>query len=395
MEIDKLFTYDFSTTVWILAAAMMVAALYLLCFFVPSLTRVRRRVADDSMAPLPEHGYPEVSVVIYANNNGDNIGALLDDIFAQDYPADYEVIVVTDGSYDSTERIVGELQLSHTNLYLTFTPEHSRNLSRRKLSITLGVKAARFDNVLLTCANCRPDSNQWMKRMMRHFVNGQKLVAGFAHIAPRSDSSGAMRTRAFDYMWESVSWLSPAVLGYPHRGVGYNLAYSRQLFFENKGFSKTLNLNYGDDDIFVSEIATRRNAVVELSPESQVTVDDIDPSQMHRLNKLRRHFTSGIMGGWFKRWMSLASWSVWAMIGTAVALSIIGLPSIIPAIAAFIVVVATLLTLAIIWRSTAKSLAIRALFLTVTPLMLWHPFYEMRYAIKGWRTRRRNFTWSN
>lgn len=395
MNIEPFFTYDFSTAVWILAAIMMAVLLYILIFFVGALTRVRKRVASDGDEPLPTAGYPEVSVVIYANNNGDNMELLLNEIFKQDYPEEFEVIVVTDGSYDATERIVGQMQLTHTNLYLTFTPEHSRNLSRRKLSITLGVKAARFDVVLLTCANCRIDSDQWMKRMMSHFVKGKKVVCGYAHLNPECDQTGAFRTRSFDTVWESVSWLSPGILAYPRRGIGCNLAYARDLFFANKGFSNSLNLNFGDDDIFVREIATARNAVVELSKESQVEVVDNDATQMHRLNKLRRNFTAGIMGGWFRRWMALASWCFYLLIGCAIAISIVGLPSLIPAIYAFLMLLAVVIPAMIAWRRTSVALGSRPLTFTVAPLILWHPFYNLRYAFKSWRTRRRNFTWSN
>lgn len=395
MDIQQLLSYELSPLVWALCGATLLLAAFVAAFFIPALARVSRRVRRDNAAPLPEAGYPDVSVIVYANNNGDSIEELLNDIFGQDYPAETEIIVVTDGSFDETERIVGRMQLAHTNLYLTFTPENSRNLSRRKLSVTLGVKAARFDTVVLTTANSRIRSDKWLRHMARHFIAGKQVVTGYAAYDPDDDTEGAFRSRAFDTVWEAVGWLSPGILSHPRRGIASNLAYTRQIFFDNKGFSRSLNLNYGDDDIFISEIATADNSVVEIATDAQVTVNDSDPAQMHRINKMRREFTRSITGGFFRRWMALAAWTLWLMTGAAVAAGLLGWPSALPAAFGAVCVIATWIWLSLAWRRTARALGARPLTLTIVPLMMVHPIYELRYRYKTWKNRRRNYTWSN
>ena len=39
-------------------------------------------------------------------------------------------------------------------------------------------------------------------------------------------------------------------------GIGRNLAYRKELFFQQKGFSKYLNLQRGEDDLFINQLAT-------------------------------------------------------------------------------------------------------------------------------------------
>ena len=108
--------------------------------------------------------------------------------------------------------------------------------------------------------------------MTRPFDAGSQteIVLGFAYIDPEEDEHGGRRRRAFDYVADSVRWLSVAIAGKPFRGTEYNIAYRRELFLRNKGFARSLNLHYGDDDIFISQIARGDNTVVELSEDSIV-----------------------------------------------------------------------------------------------------------------------------
>jgi hypothetical protein len=47
-------------------------------------------------------------------------------------------------------------------------------------------------------------------------------------------------------------------------GIGRNMAYRKELFFNQKGFSSHLDLDRGDDDLFINQIATKANTRVEV-----------------------------------------------------------------------------------------------------------------------------------
>lgn len=282
--------------IWGLAGLSLLCSLMALGVFwlrVWPLIKCHRRAADPLM-PLEPDELEECAVVVYSRDQASQLQLLLPEILGQDYPADFEVIVVNEGESAAVNEVVTLLQIKHPNLYLTYTPDGARNLSRKKLGITLGVKATRRPVIVLTTAGTEIHSDRWLRSMMQHFRPDGKteVVLGYAAAPAYDDDAFGARARSFDFVVDSSAWISPAVNGHPWRGTEHNLAYRRSTFFANKGFSRRLNLRYGDDDIFVSEIANGKNTAVELSDDSIVAVPGALSPQAFREEKARRAFTS-------------------------------------------------------------------------------------------------------
>lgn len=377
------------------ALGLMVALMAVIAMIMwPKLVRTARRVKADDEASMPTGGYPSVSVVVYAKADGENLRTLLPQILEQDYPAQMEVIVVNDASIDNTETIVSELELRYSNLYMTFTPDQSRSLSRRKLSLTLGIKAARYDVVLLTCGNCRVESNQWMRAMMRHIVAGKEVVLGYAEPwgDDEPDNDRRKRRRAFDTLWQSVRWISSAICGHPIMGTGYNLAYLRRLFFQHKGFSQTLHLTYGDDDLFVNEIATGRNTAVELSHAARIVSMEHSPAELHDNYRMRRDFTASMLPRRSFLTMGLTSWLWWLWPLAGVAAGWLAWPSAVGAASAVAIAVIFMLLHAMLWRRCSRALGLRPLFWTV-PFMAWTRWMRtLRHKLRGQSSHKSYYT---
>lgn len=391
-----LYSLDVAPAAWILLGAAALCMLLTALIWWPRLTRVTRRAHADSasMADEAPTAFPPVSVIVYSQADGHNLRTLLPQILGQDYPSPFEVIVVNDESSDNTETIVNELELKHPNLYMTFAPERARNLSRRKLSITLGIKAARYDALLHTCGNSRVESPLWMRAMMRHFAAGKEVVIGYAEPTGEdlADTDRRPRRRAFDFMWQAVRGLSSAIAGLPFMGTGYNLAYSRRLFFSHKGFSRTLNLNYGDDDIFIREIATRANTAVELSAEARVRAVEYSPAELHDIYRMRRDFTARYLPRRSYRALGISSLLWWLWPPVAVAAGLLGWPSLVPAAAALLLALTFCIIHMVLWRRCSVALGLRPLRLTVPWLALTRPFRTLRHRLRGRRHRTANFT---
>ncbi len=228
-----------------------------------------------------------VSVIIYADNDALSLDKNLPIILAQDYPL-YEVIVVCNGKNDSSIDVVEKYAQTHSNLHYSFTPNDARNLSRKKLALMIGIKAAAFDIILTTNSNCTP-TTQWISSMVRHFADGAKVVIG--HSIPTGHNSQLSAYQNFITQENCVQYLSQAITGKPYRGTSNNLAYSKELFFQNKGFSHSMHLHHGEDDLFVNEITTKTNTHVELSTESTVVAEYDYVRHEFRSEKLRRNFT--------------------------------------------------------------------------------------------------------
>ena len=379
-----------------LLSVMAVSALYLLFGFRRYVASVSRKVAADtaSCGDEPEPDYPPVSVIVCSEDDAANLEVLLPQILEQDYPSLFEVIVVNDGAVDSTKDVIARMEQRYSNLYMTFTPQESRSLSRKKLALTLGIKAAKYGALVLTTGSCQVPSDKWLRRMARHFSQGADIVLGYAAPSEQEDTRHRWkRLHAFDFVRSSVEWLSWAIASRPYRGTGCNIAYRREVFFGNKGFSRSLDLKYGDDDVFVSEVARGDNTVVELSAESMLLHVQDDPRHIHSIEKIRRDYTASRLRGHARLFFSSCSWAWWILTATAVAVSIIGLPSLVPLCAAVVVLLGTWITLMTAWRKVSRSLWSRPLLLTFPWFMSYHPVYTLYYRMKGWRKRDTNLTW--
>lgn len=220
-----------------------------------------------------EDDLPPVSIIIRACNESANLRRNLESVLQQDYPL-FEVIVVNDGSTDESEAYLVELESKYHNLYHSFTPDQVRNLSSKKLAITIGIKASKYDWLVFTEANCHPDSNQWLRSMARNFTNTTDIVLGYSNYT--YNRSWVNKLACFSGLFESMRYLGMALNSRPYKGIGRNMAYRKKLFYENKGFSKYLELFRGEDDLFINEVANDINTRVETSKDSIVWIDAVE-----------------------------------------------------------------------------------------------------------------------
>ena len=371
---------------------LLVAAIYF--FRVRRVVGYRRR-ADRERPDVPDSSLLPASVVIYSQGDADELTRMLKTVLEQDYPAAFEVIVVNEGESADVRDAVSMLRASHPNLYLTFTPEGVVNLSRKKLGITLGIKAARYDLAVLTTTAAEIESPLWLRRIMSRFdLEGKiEVVLGFAYIDPAEDTAYGRRRRSFDYVADSVRWLAVAIAGKPFRGTEYNIAYRKETFMRNKGFARTLNLHYGDDDIFVSEIANRNNTAVELSDESIVRLRHGNHPRIFNERVLRRSFTEGHIRRRPRFLNSLSGWLQTCALATGTTAGIIGYPNMQPTIIAAAIIVAMFVLDILVWRKAMKALKSRSLMLTLPWLSISYPMRKALRRLRSKLVHQKKYTW--
>ena len=371
---------------------LLVAAIYF--FRVRRVVGYRRR-ADRERPDVPDSSLLPASVVIYSQGDADELTRMLKTVLEQDYPAAFEVIVVNEGESADVRDAVSMLRASHPNLYLTFTPEGVVNLSRKKLGITLGIKAARYDIAVLTTTAAEIESPLWLRRIMSRFdLEGKiEVVLGFAYIDPAEDTAYGRRRRSFDYVADSVRWLAVAIYGKPFRGTEYNIAYRKETFMRNKGFARTLNLHYGDDDIFVSEIANRNNTAVELSDESIVRLRHGNHPRIFNERVLRRSFTEGHIRRRPRFLNSLSGWLQTCALATGTTAGIIGYPNMQPTIIAAAIIVAMFVLDILVWRKAMKALKSRSLMLTLPWLSISYPMRKALRRLRSKLVHQKKYTW--
>ncbi len=380
----------------LLAGAILCAIILLIIYLlrVHNVTMYCRR-ANRIENGKPNADYLPASVIVYSQGDDESLSALLQQILTQNYPAPFEVIVVNDGESTDIRDTVTMLRATHSNLYLTFTPEGVVNLSRKKLALTLGIKAARHDVVVLTTTAATIESDQWLSSLMSHFdkEGNTEVTLGFAYIAPEEDKELGFRGRAFEHVAESVRWLGAAIAGKPFRGTEYNIAYRREAFMRNKGFARTLNLCYGDDDIFISEIATGDNTAVELSQASMVRACQGNFPRNFMERTLRRMFTEGHIHHRPRILFALKGWLQIIAIACCIIAGILGYPNMTAtAIASGIVFIIVAMDI-YFWRTAMIALKSRRMFLTLPWYSIVYPLRRLSHRLCSPFAKQKKYTW--
>ncbi len=246
------------------------------------------RVAFFKHKP-PAFSYPPVSVVICARNEFTNLEENLPLILSQDYPH-FEVVVVDDGSDDESNYLLQDLCKQYPLLRVVSLRPNINFFKGKKFPLSMGIKSAKHELLLLTDADCRPASDQWIKNMTRHFNGAPRVILGYG--AYQHLPGFLNKLIRFDTLWVALQYLSLALAGLPYMGVGRNLSYHRQLFYKVKGFTSHYKVMSGDDDLFVNQVANAGNLSVEISPESH-TISVPKKTFSSWFRQKSRHMTTG------------------------------------------------------------------------------------------------------
>lgn len=230
-----------------------------------------------------------VSVLICARNEEKNLKKNLPLILNQKYPQ-FEVIVVNDCSKDGTEDVLKEFKKKYPFLKTTSINEDIKFKHGKKLALTIGIKSASHEWLLLTDADCRPESEYWIDRMQHNFTSDTAIVLGYGGFYSRRSLLNIII--CFETLYIALQYFGYALSGFPYMGVGRNLAYRKSLFFNNKGFARHSHLISGDDDLFINETATGSNTRIEMKPESH-TRSEAKRSWKEWYFQKKRHLTTG------------------------------------------------------------------------------------------------------
>ena len=259
-----------------------------------------RNLYLHSQKDKKETDTPPLSVILVAKDAASDLQKNLPAILEQDYP-NFEVIVIYDqSSDDDCEDVLKLLEDKYPHLHHSFIPDSARYISHKKLGITMGIKASHHEWLVFTEPNCCPSSNQWLRKMARNFTTGTDIVLGYSNY--EKTKGWFNRKATFDMLLNSMRYLGRAIGGHPYMGCGRNLAYRKSLYYEHKGFTSHLNLQRGEDDLFINEVANGKNTQVEASPESIMRITAPHYKKNWHEDKLNYHLTSRLYKG-FSRYL--------------------------------------------------------------------------------------------
>ena len=215
----------------------------------------------------PDSNLEPVSVVICARNAYEYLVDLVPALLKQDYP-DFEVVIVNDCSDDKTEEYLDELVRREPKVKPVHIRQHLNFFNGRKFPLSMGIKSAANDLLVLTECKCMPSNDLWLRSVAECYGKSTEVVIGYS---PFQQKKGLLNLLIrFDALQNGLMYLSAALNGHPYMGIGKNLSYRKELFFRNKGFISHYTTSVGDDDLFVSQAATKKNTEVLIDADDTI-----------------------------------------------------------------------------------------------------------------------------
>lgn len=232
--------------------------------------------------------YP-VSVIICAKDEAPNLAVHLPGALCQDYKTTHEVIVVNDNSTDESKYLLDEFQKQFKHLNVVTLRQEAMHIPGKKFPLSMGIKAARYETLLMTDADCVPASEHWIKHMQHAYKEGVEIVLGYG--AYQKNNTFLNKIIRFETFHTALQYFSYALAGMPYMGVGRNLSYLREVFNLNKGFSAINHIPGGDDDLFINMVANNHNTAIVINPEAH-TISKPPHSWNQWMRQKQRHYTT-------------------------------------------------------------------------------------------------------
>ena len=247
------------------------------------------RIAFFRTHPKKQSQQHPVSVVICARDEDENLARNLPGVLVQSYPSTSEVVVVNDNSVDDSKYILQELKKTFKSLNVVELTQEAKLINGKKYPLSVGIREAKHEVLLLTDADCVPASEYWIQKMQDGYDKEVEIVLGYG--AYHKQPGILNKLIRFETFHTALQYLSYALAGIPYMGVGRNLSYKKDLFIRNKGFSSINHIPSGDDDLFINKVATGKNTAVIIDPDA-VTRSIPKTTWSGWLKQKARHYTT-------------------------------------------------------------------------------------------------------
>jgi glycosyltransferase involved in cell wall biosynthesis len=231
-----------------------------------------------------------VSIIVCARDEAENLTNNLPGVLVQTYKSTHEVVVVNDNSQDETRYLLEGLHKQFRQLHIVELKQEAKLIPGKKFPLSVGIKSAKYEILLLTDADCVPASEFWLQKMQDAYTDDTEIVLGYG--AYKKEKGMLNAVIRFDTFHAALQYFSYALSGIPYMGVGRNLSYKKQVFFRHKGFASHNHVPGGDDDLFVNMAATAINTAIVVDKEA-FTISRPPRTFGNWISQKYRHLTTG------------------------------------------------------------------------------------------------------
>ena len=230
-----------------------------------------------------------VSVIICARDEAANLAKNLLGSLVQAYTATHEIIVVDDNSFDDSKYLLEEFQKTYPQLNVVELKQEAKLINGKKYPLSIGIRTAKHDIVLLTDADCVPGTEHWINDMMATYDDDTEIILGYgAYHKKKGILNKLVRWETFH---TALQYFTYALAGIPYMGVGRNLSYKKTIFYRHNGFSAHNNIPSGDDDLFINMAATKTNTKININ-KATFTLSEPVSTWAKWMKQKNRHYTT-------------------------------------------------------------------------------------------------------
>ncbi len=230
-----------------------------------------------------------ISVVICARDEAENLANFLPGVLVQQYSTTHEIVLVNDNSEDESRYLLEEFRKSFKNLNIVTLSQDAKMINGKKFPLSMGIKSAKHETLLLTDADCVPASENWMQLMQDGYDDDIEIVLGYG--AYKKKPGFLNKLIRFETFQTALQYFSYALAGMPYMGVGRNLSYKKDVFIRNKGFSSINQMPSGDDDLFINQVANKKNTAIVIDKDAH-TISEPKTTFNNWMSQKYRHYTT-------------------------------------------------------------------------------------------------------
>lgn len=229
-----------------------------------------RRVVAAPTADAAE--LPRISIIVPCFNAARALETSIPKILQQDYP-DFQIILVNENSEDDTADVIKRLAQSDPRVRHTYVPDTSRSIEPRKLALTLGIKAARSEWVVIADPDAQPVSRSWLRTLATRCTEAADTVLSLCLVRANDvEPYAALRRASYECLAEHLRLAAAVRRGNSVGWVPANVCMRKSWFLANDGFTDSLTLPFGEETLLLAAHATRERTAVCLDRVAALTL---------------------------------------------------------------------------------------------------------------------------
>ena len=241
--------------------------------------------------------YIPMSVVIPIGYIDDTVYDNIEQMLTQEYPNDYEVVLVDYSLDDNAHFKLKELVNTYPHLNVIILAQLPSLMEGIKFPISIAIKSCKYEKIAVVSAFCVPTSKQWLQSVALQVNDSTDMIIGYAQ---RAKQKGMWQHwMRFEHCHHALLYLSFCLLGGAYRFSIHNWVISKSLFLEHKGFSSFNNKVGGEDSLFIQQIAKDKKVEINIEKNTFVRMIDIQDyekwwAEKKREFMLTRFYTTSV-----------------------------------------------------------------------------------------------------